>query len=70
MSRGKRQKNHSGAKKRFRTTAKGKIRRRYAATSHLMEWKSNNNKRRKSKWAVLSDGDQARYELLLPYGKK
>ncbi len=70
MSRGKRQKSHSGTKKRFRTTAKGKIRRRHAATSHLMEWKSNDNKRRKSHWATLSTGDQARYEKLMPYGTK
>jgi ribosomal protein L35 len=35
-----------------------------------MEWKSSKNKRRKGMWVILSEGDEARYKRLLPYGKK
>src|SRR3712207_7973755 len=39
-------KTHSGAKKRFKLTAKGKIRGRHAFTSHILENKSPKRKRR------------------------
>ena len=39
-------KSHSGAKKRFRKTAKGKLRARHAMTSHILEKKNAKRKRR------------------------
>ena len=39
-------KTHSGAKKRFKTTAKGKVRARHAMTSHILGKKSAKRKRR------------------------
>ena len=39
-------KTHSGAKKRFKTTATGKVQGRHAFTSHILEKKSAKRKRR------------------------
>jgi large subunit ribosomal protein L35 len=39
------QKTHSGAKKRFKLTAGGKLRRRHAMKSHILEKKSPKRKR-------------------------
>jgi large subunit ribosomal protein L35 len=39
------QKTHSGAKKRFKVTATGKVTRRHAMRSHLLEKKSPKRKR-------------------------
>ena len=39
-------KTHSGAKKRFKLTAKGKVRGRHSFTSHILEKKSPKRKRR------------------------
>ena len=41
-------KTHSGAKKRFKTTAKGKVRGRHAMTSHILGKKNAKRKRRLS----------------------
>ena len=38
-------KTHSGAKKRFKLTAKGKVRGRHAFSSHILEKKSPKRKR-------------------------
>ena len=38
-------KTHSGAKKRFKLTAKGKVKARHAFTSHILEKKSPKHKR-------------------------
>ena len=38
-------KTHSGAKKRFKVTAKGKVRGRHSFTSHILEKKSPKRKR-------------------------
>ena len=38
-------KTHSGAKKRFKLTANGKVRGRHAFTSHILEKKSPKRKR-------------------------
>ena len=39
-------KTHSGAKKRFKITSKGKVRGRHAMTSHMLGHKSAKRKRR------------------------
>ena len=58
-------KTHSGAKKRFRTTAKGKVRGRHAFTSHILEKKSAKRKRRLGQPTTLSADDSKRVKQLL-----
>jgi large subunit ribosomal protein L35 len=58
-------KTHSGAKKRFKLTAKGKVRGRHAYTSHILEKKSPKTKRQHGKPAVLSPHDSPRVKTLL-----
>jgi large subunit ribosomal protein L35 len=62
-------KSHSGAKKRFKLTAKGKVRGRHAFTSHILEKKSPKRKRQLGKPAVISDHDAPRVKKLLGPGK-
>jgi large subunit ribosomal protein L35 len=58
-------KTHSGAKKRFRKTAKGKLRGRHAMTSHMLEHKSAKRKRRLGRPAVVAKADEKRVRELL-----
>ncbi|CAN5409164.1 50S ribosomal protein L35 [soil metagenome] len=62
-------KTHSGAKKRFRKTAKGKLRGRHAYSSHILEKKSPKRKRKMSRPAEISPNDAERVNHLLG-GKK
>jgi large subunit ribosomal protein L35 len=62
-------KTHSGAKKRFKKTATGKLRGRRAYSSHILEKKSPKRKRRMSNPSVISDNDAPRVRDLLG-GKK
>jgi large subunit ribosomal protein L35 len=61
-------KTHSGAKKRFRKTAKGKLRGRRAYSSHILEKKSPSRKRRFSRPSEISDADGPRVKKLLQKG--
>ena len=58
-------KTHSGAKKRFKVTAKGKVRGRHAFTSHILEKKSPKRKRALGRPAMLDDHDAPRVKRLL-----
>jgi large subunit ribosomal protein L35 len=58
-------KTHSGAKKRFKLTAKGKIRGRRAYSTHILEKKSPKRKRRQSRPSWISDDDRKRVMTLL-----
>jgi large subunit ribosomal protein L35 len=58
-------KTHSGAKKRFKLTAKGKVRGRHAFTSHILEKKSPKRKRRLGNPAVINPSDERRIKTLL-----
>jgi large subunit ribosomal protein L35 len=58
-------KTHSGAKKRFKKTAGGKIRARHAFSSHILEKKSPKKKRAFAKPTMLKDPDRKRAEKLL-----
>ena len=58
-------KTHSGAKKRFKRTASGKIRMRHAFSSHILEKKSPKKKRAFAKPGMLKDADRKRAEKLL-----
>ncbi len=53
-------KTHSGAKKRFKLTATGKVRARHAFTSHILEKKSPKHKRNLGQPVILSDHDAPR----------
>jgi large subunit ribosomal protein L35 len=58
-------KTHSGAKKRFKLTAKGKVRARHAFTSHILEKKSPKKKRHLGRPAILSESDTRTVKKLL-----
>jgi large subunit ribosomal protein L35 len=63
-------KTHSGAKKRFKLTGKGKVRARHAFTSHIIEKKSPKRKRHLGKPAMISAHDTPRVKELLGAKKK
>ena len=58
-------KSHSGAKKRFRKTASGKLRGRRAYSSHILEKKSPKRKRRMAKPTTVAPADTERVNRLL-----
>jgi large subunit ribosomal protein L35 len=58
-------KTHSGAKKRFKLTATGKVRGRHAFTSHILEKKSAKRKRALGAPAQLSADDTPRIKRML-----
>jgi large subunit ribosomal protein L35 len=58
-------KTHSGAKKRFKLTAKGKVRGRHPFTSHILEKKSPKRKRALGRPTILSTDDAPRVKRLL-----
>ncbi|MBA3422178.1 MAG: 50S ribosomal protein L35 [Thermoleophilaceae bacterium] len=58
-------KSHSGAKKRFKVTAGGKLRGRHGMTSHIRVKKNAKRQRRLSNDLVVSKADEPRVERLL-----
>ncbi len=58
-------KTHSGAKKRFRKTAKGKLRGRHAFSSHILEKKSPKRKRKMARPAEIKRPDRRRVRKML-----
>lgn len=58
-------KTHSGAKKRFKLTANGKVKARHAFSSHILEKKSPDYKRDLRKPLILSGHDAPRVKKLL-----
>ena len=58
-------KSHSGAKKRFKNTATGKLRGRRAFSSHILEKKSPKRKRRMARPVEISGHDAKRVRKLL-----
>jgi large subunit ribosomal protein L35 len=58
-------KTHSGAKKRFKVTATGKVRGRKAFSSHILEKKSPKYKRGLARPAEISPHDVPRIKTLL-----
>ncbi|MGI8557033.1 MAG: 50S ribosomal protein L35 [Solirubrobacteraceae bacterium] len=61
-------KSHSGAKKRFKLTASGKVKGRHPFTSHILEKKSPKRKRTLGQPAMLSKADTPRVKKLLRPG--
>jgi len=62
-------KTHSGAKKRFKVSARGKVRGRHAFTSHILEKKSAKKKRALGRPVLLSGEDVPRVKRMLGVGK-
>ena len=60
-------KTHKGAAKRFRKTGNGKFKRSHSHTSHMFRNKTQDQKRRLRKKAMVSDADQERLDKLMPY---
>ena len=58
-------KTHSGAKKRFKVTAGGKVRARHSFSSHLLEKKSPKRKRELAQPMIVGDHDAPRVKKLL-----
>jgi large subunit ribosomal protein L35 len=58
-------KTHSGAKKRFKVSARGKVVGRHAFSSHILGKKSPKRKRRLGRPAQLSGTDRTRVKRLL-----
>jgi large subunit ribosomal protein L35 len=58
-------KTHSGAKKRFKLTANGKVKARHSFSSHILEKKSPKRKRRMSKPTEVAGADRKRVRTLL-----
>ena len=59
------QKTHSGAKKRFKVTGTGKVLRRHAMKSHILEKKSQKRKRLFRRDHPLAPGDARIVDKLL-----
>ena len=58
-------KTHSGAKKRFKLTGRGKVVARHAMTSHILGKKSSKRRRRLGRPIILSGHDAPRAKKLL-----
>ncbi len=60
-------KSHSGAKKRFKTTASGKVKHKKPGLRHLLTPGSGSYGRKKRKDGMLNKTDTAKVHRLLPY---
>jgi large subunit ribosomal protein L35 len=63
-------KTHSGAKKRFKVTATGRVRGRHANLSHILGKKTSKRKRALARPWLLDGDDVPRVKRLLGVGKK
>ncbi|GGJ84604.1 50S ribosomal protein L35 [Lentibacillus kapialis] len=59
-------KTHKGSQKRFRKTGSGKLKRAHAYTSHMFAHKSQKQKRKLRKSAIVSKSDFRRIKTMLP----
>ena len=60
-------KTHSGAKKRFKLTKSGKVKRAHAFKSHILNKKSTKRKRNLRKTVIADVTNQAQIKRLIPY---
>lgn len=58
-------KTNSGAKKRFRLTGSGKIKRKHAYKSHILTKKSTKRKRNLTYWTTIDKTNESNVKLLL-----
>jgi large subunit ribosomal protein L35 len=62
-------KTNSGAKKRFRVTGSGKIKRKHAYKRHILTKKATKRKRALTHMTLVSPGDMSNIKRLLVLGK-
>ncbi len=62
-------KTNSGAKKRFKITKGGKVKRANAYKSHLLESKSTKRKRNLRKSSIVSTLEEKKVKRMMPYGR-
>ena len=60
-------KTHKGAAKRFKITAKGKVKRRRAFLRHINSHKTRKQKRRLGKPAIVDKANEKAIKRLIPY---
>jgi large subunit ribosomal protein L35 len=60
-------KTHSGAAKRFKKTATGKIKRGHSHLRHILTSKDTKRKRKLRQSVVLSDADAPKVRRMIPY---
>ena len=60
-------KTHSGAKKRFKLTKTGKVKRAHAYKSHILNKKTTKRKRNLRKTAVTDMTNVAKVKRMVPY---
>ena len=60
-------KTKSGAKKRFKLTGSGKIKRKKAFTSHILTKKTQKRKRKLRKAGLVHESDAQNIRLMIPY---
>ena len=60
-------KSNSGAKKRFRVTGSGKIKRKKAFKRHILTKKSSKTKRKLTESTLVAEADAPRMRKLIPY---
>jgi large subunit ribosomal protein L35 len=61
-------KSHSGAKKRFKITATGRVKHKQANKSHLLSHESHKRKRQLRGTTVVSHAQERQVKRQLPYG--
>lgn len=61
-------KTKSGAKKRFKMTGTGKIKRKRAYKNHILTKKETKQKRRLRHKTIVSRADENNIQLMFPYG--
>ena len=60
-------KTHSGAKKRFKVTKNGKVKRAHAYMSHILTKKSTKRKRNLRKAAIADVTNTSKIKRMIPY---
>jgi large subunit ribosomal protein L35 len=60
-------KTHSGAAKRFKKTATGKVKRGHSMKRHILTSKDSKRKRQLDKDGLVSKADQPKIKRMIPY---
>ncbi|MBL7844516.1 MAG: 50S ribosomal protein L35 [Cyclobacteriaceae bacterium] len=60
-------KTKSGAKKRFKVTGTGKVKRKHAFKNHILTKKETKQKRRLGKMAIVRPEDMNNVKFMIPY---
>ena len=60
-------KTHKGAAKRFKKTAKGKVKRHHSHLRHILTSKTHKRKKKLSGPALVSDADTPKVKRMIPY---